>query len=30
MNSEFSVVGTIDEDFLGAFKQRIYDNMMHE
>ena len=30
MNSEFSVVGTIDEDFLGAFKQRIYDNMMRE
>ena len=29
-NNEFSVVGTIDEDYLGAFSKRIYSNMMNE
>ena len=30
LNNEFSVVGTIDEDYLGAYNKRIYTSSMND
>ena len=30
INNEFSVVGSIDEDYLGAYNKAIYNSMMRD